>query len=55
MRVASTSLAKIGFMRWGWEVTGALPSETEISEGIKEQDPKPVFEVENTSGNSQST
>ena len=46
---------QIEFMRWGREVTGALPSGTEISEGIKEQDPKSVFEVENTSGNSQRT
>ena len=30
------------FMRWGREVTGALPSGTEISKGIKEQDPKSV-------------
>ena len=36
-------------------MTGALPSGTEISKGIKEQEPKSVFEVENTSGNSQST
>ena len=49
------SLAKIGFMRWGREMTGALPSGTEISKGIREQDPKSVFEVENTLGNSQST
>ena len=41
-------------MRLGLEVTGALPSGTDISKGIKEQDPKSVFEVENTSGNSQS-
>ena len=33
-------------------MTGELPSGTEISNGIKEQDPKSVFEV-NTSGNSQ--
>ena len=32
----------------GPEVTGALPSGTEISKGIREQDPKYVFEV-NTS------
>ena len=51
----STSLAKIEFMRWGQEVTGALPSGTEISKGITEQEPKPVFEVENTSRNSQGT
>ena len=42
-------------MRWGLEVTGALPSGIEISNGIKEQDQKSVFEVENTSRNSQST
>ena len=36
-------------------MTGALPSGTKISKGIEEPDPKSVFEVENTSGNSQST
>ena len=51
----STSLAKIGLMRWGRKVTGALPSETEISKGIKEPDPNSVVEVRNTSGSSQST
>ena len=39
---------------WGRERTGAQPSGTEISEGIKEQDPKSVFEVENASETSQS-
>ena len=48
-------MAKIGFRRWGREVTGALPSGTDISNGIKEQEPKSFFEVENTSGTSQST
>ena len=52
--VTSTSLAKVGFMRWDRKVTGALPSGIEVSKGIKEQEPKSVFEVENTSGNSQS-
>ena len=42
-------------MRWGREVTGALPSGTDISKGIREHDPKSVFEVENTSEKSQST
>ena len=42
-------------MRRGREVTGALPSGTEFSKGIKEQDPKSVFEVKNISGNSQNT
>ena len=54
LRVASTS-SKIGVMRWGLEMAGALPSGTEISKGIKEQDPKSVFEVKNSSGNSHST
>ena len=36
----------------GREMTRALPSGTEISKGIKKQDPKYVFEVENTSGKS---
>ena len=34
---------QIGFMRWGREVTGAMPPGTEISKGIKEQDVKSVF------------
>ena len=55
LRVASTSLAEIGLMRWGLETIGALPLGTEISKGIKEQEPKSVFEVENTQGNSKST
>ena len=55
MRVESTSLANIAFMRWGREVTGALPSGTEVSKGIKERDPKSVFEVKNISVNSQNT
>ena len=55
LRVASTTSAIIGFMRSDRDVTGALPCGTEISKGIKEQDPKSVFEVENKSGNSQST
>ena len=46
LRVASTSLAIAGFIRWGREVTGALPSGREISKGIREQDPKSVFKVE---------
>ena len=47
LRVTSTTLAKVGFMRWGREVTGELPSGTEISKGIKDQDPKSVVDVEN--------
>ena len=35
-------------------MTGALPSGIEISKGIRKQDPKSVFEVENTSGKAQS-
>ena len=42
-------------MRWFREVTAALPSETDISKGIREQDPNSAFEVENTPGNSQNT
>ena len=34
-KVASTSLAKIGLILSGREVTGALPSGTEISKGIR--------------------
>ena len=40
-------------MRLGRDVIGALPSGTEISKVIREQDAKSVFEVENTSGTSQ--
>ena len=36
-------------------MAGGLPSGTEISKGIKEQDPNSVFEVENTSGKSRKT
>ena len=55
LRVAFSSLAKIEVMRWGREVTGALASGTEISKGMKEPHTKSVFEVDNASGNSQST
>ena len=41
-KVASTSLAKVGLILWGREVTGALPSGTEISKGIREQEPRSV-------------
>ena len=44
--MASTSLAKIGSMRCGREVTGALPSGTEISKGVREKEPKSVWELE---------
>ena len=36
-------------------MVGALPSGIEISKGINEQDPLSIFEVENTSENSQNT
>ena len=48
-------LSKIGLMRCGREVAGALPSGTEISNGIREQEPKSVLELEKTSGHSQRT
>ena len=38
-KVVSNSLAKIGLTRWGRDVTGALTSRTEISKGIREQEP----------------
>ena len=40
LRVASTSFAKFGCMRWGREVTGALPSGTENLEGHHRARPK---------------
>ena len=48
-KVASTSSAKTGLILWGREVTGALPSGTEISKGIREQEPKSVLDLEKTS------
>ena len=54
-RVASTSLAKIGLIRWGREVTRALRSGTEISNSIREQEPKSVMDVTKTSAKSQRT
>ena len=45
--------SQIGLMRCGREVTGALPPGTEISKGIREQEPKSVLELEKTTGNSQ--
>ena len=53
--VASTSFAYIGLIQWGREVTGALPSGTEISKGIREQAPKSVLDLDNTSAESQRT
>ena len=46
---------RIELMRCGWEVTGALPSGTEISKGSREQEPTPVLELEKTPGTSQRT
>ena len=42
-KVASTSYAKIGLILWGREVTDTLPSGTEISKGIREQEPNPSW------------
>ena len=52
-RTSSAFLASMGFVRYGREVTGALPGGTEILKGIREQEPKSVFDVEKTSWNSQ--
>ena len=54
-KVASASLAKIGLILWGREVTGALSSRTEISECIREQEPKSVLDLEKTSAKSHRT
>ena len=43
LRVASTSLAKIGLISWGREVAATLPSGTEISKGIREQNQSPPW------------
>ena len=45
-KVASTSSTKTGLILWGREVTGALPSGTEISKGIRVQKPKSVLRLE---------
>ena len=45
----------IGLMRCGRKVTGSLPSGTEISKGVREQEPKSVLELEKPSGNLQRT
>ena len=47
-KVASTFLAEIGLILWGRGVTGALPSGTELSKGIREQEPKSVLDLEKT-------
>ena len=46
-------MPKLGLIRWGREVTGALHCGTEISKGIREQEPNPVLDVEKTSAKSQ--
>ena len=46
LKVASTSLAKIRLIVWGQEVTGAVPSGTEISKGIREQEPNSVLDLD---------
>ena len=48
-------LARMGLMRYGREMTGALSGGTEILNGMREQEPKSVLDVEKTSGNSQRT
>ena len=53
VQVASTSLDKFRLIRWGREVTGALPSGTEVSKGIQEQGPKSVLDFDITSTKSQ--
>ena len=51
--LASTSVAKIGLIWWGREVTGALPSGTEPSKGIREKEQKSVLDLEKTPTKSQ--
>lgn len=41
--VASNAFAKTGLMRWDREVTGTVPSGTEISKCIREQESKSVL------------
>ena len=45
LKVTSTSLANIGLIRWSREVSGTLPSGTELSKGIKEQEPTSVLDL----------
>ena len=51
-KVTSTSLAKIGLILWGREMTCALLSGAEISKGIREQEPTSVLDLEKTSAKS---
>ena len=43
---ASISSTKTGLVRWGREVTGALPSDTEISKRIREKESESVLDLE---------
>ena len=54
-KMASTSLAMMGLMRCGLDVTGVLASGTKITKGINEQEQKSDLDFEKTSGNLQST
>ena len=53
--LASTSVAKIGLIWWGREVTGALPPGTELSKGIRQQEQNSVLDLEKTPAKSQRT
>ena len=53
--VASTSLPKLGLIRSGREVTLVKPSGTEISKGVREQEPKSVLDYEKTSAKTKRT
>ena len=48
-------LGQIGLILWGREVTGVLPSGSEISKGTWEQEPKSVLDLEKTSAKSRRT
>jgi len=48
-RIASTCFDTGGFTRYGRDVTGALPGGTVSLNGNREQEPKSVGELENTS------
>ena len=49
---ASAFLARIGFIRKRWEVTGALSGRMVILKGIRTHEPKSVLDVEKTSDSS---
>ena len=54
-KIASTCLESIVLMRYSRDVTGGVPGGNEILNESTEQDPKSVFDFENTAGKSRNT